>query len=149
MSVGCDLFFFFFFGLTLPNYRNKSRSAQRSPPSYQLLPPPLVVGSSDWVLIYVFGITNTKIFNINIVRKDMRSIWIGGGSSQTFLGCHLGCYIFFIPGTFSQLGIIMIFQSWPMDSFEVSLLLVLFFTTEFRKRELSIGTACILIMHLI
>ena len=36
---GCD---FFFFGLTLPNYRNKCGSAQRSPPSYQLLPPPLV-----------------------------------------------------------------------------------------------------------
>ena len=35
-------FFFFFFGLTLPNYRNKSGSAQRSPPSYQLLPPPLL-----------------------------------------------------------------------------------------------------------
>ena len=33
---------FFFFGLTLPNYRNKSGSAQRSPPLYQLLPPPLV-----------------------------------------------------------------------------------------------------------
>ena len=30
-------FFFFFFGLTLPNYRNKSGSAQ--PPSYQLLAP--------------------------------------------------------------------------------------------------------------
>ena len=29
MSVGCDLFFFFFFfGLTLPNYRNKSGSVQ-------------------------------------------------------------------------------------------------------------------------
>ena len=36
-------FFFFCFGLTLPNYRNKSGSAQRSPPSYQLLPPPLVI----------------------------------------------------------------------------------------------------------
>ena len=31
--------FFFFFGLTLPNYRDKSGSAQ--PPSYQLLAPPL------------------------------------------------------------------------------------------------------------
>ena len=44
VESSCELvvtFFFFFFGLTLPNYRNKSGSAQRSPPSYQLLPPPL------------------------------------------------------------------------------------------------------------
>ena len=44
VESSCQLvvtFFFFFFGLTLPNYRNKSGSAQRSPPSYQLLPPPL------------------------------------------------------------------------------------------------------------
>ena len=39
---------FFFFGLTLPNYRNKSGSAQRSPPSYQLLPPPLVSDLIDF-----------------------------------------------------------------------------------------------------
>ena len=43
VESSCELVvtFFFFFGLTLPNYRNKSGSAQRSPPSYQLLPPPL------------------------------------------------------------------------------------------------------------
>ena len=44
VESSCELvvtFFFFFFCLTLPNYRNKSGSAQRSPPSYQLLPPPL------------------------------------------------------------------------------------------------------------
>ena len=42
VESSCQLvvtFFFSFFGLTLPNYRNKSGSAQ--PPSYQLLPPPL------------------------------------------------------------------------------------------------------------
>ena len=38
-------FFFFFFGLTLPNYKNKS-GCQPSPPSYQLLPPPLAVDNA-------------------------------------------------------------------------------------------------------
>ena len=45
VESSCQLvvtFFFFFFGLTLPNYRSKSGSAQRNPPSYQLLPPPLL-----------------------------------------------------------------------------------------------------------
>ena len=41
VESSCQLVVTFFFGLTLPNYRNKSGSAQ--PPSYQLLPPPLLI----------------------------------------------------------------------------------------------------------
>ena len=45
VESSCELVVtFFFFSLTLPNYRNKSGSAQWSPPSYQLLHPPLVSG---------------------------------------------------------------------------------------------------------
>ena len=52
--------FFFFFGLTLPNYRNKSGSAQ--PPSYQLLPPPL---------------TSTALTPVKSYNKMINSLYSG------------------------------------------------------------------------
>ena len=49
MSVGCEVFFFFFWShLTKPEIR----LGQPSPPSYELLPPPLlshtILGHSSW-----------------------------------------------------------------------------------------------------
>ena len=58
--------FFFFFGLTLPNYRNKSGSAQRSPPSYQLLPPPLLV---HWEMMEFIPMKTLVISHVTLVMS--------------------------------------------------------------------------------
>ena len=111
MSVGCDLgffffffflsFFFFFFGLTLPNYRNKSGSAQWSPPSYQLLPPPLPLSALEAALIY----TNTTPAFLYIMEKSYSE----SGSVIQFSGCggssHHWVWDFFLHSSTFQLHV--------------------------------------------
>ena len=62
VECSCELvvtFFFFFFGLTLPN---KSGSAQRSPPSHQLLPPPLNIAIVIGENLHKLADTNFSAF---------------------------------------------------------------------------------------
>ena len=72
MSAGCDLFFFF--GLTLPNYRNKSRSAQRSPPP----PPPPLISTTSSAAVCVHTLFIFFFDNVLHETERVSCVCVGG-----------------------------------------------------------------------
>ena len=82
MSVVCDLFFFFFF-LVLSYETIEISLGQPSPPSYQLLPPPLCETTTlSRDMIALFDNVQILVINKKLVNKlhsvgFITSLWLG------------------------------------------------------------------------